>query len=312
MAFGWDSNLLSSSTAETRAFDTGGGDSFFAVDRLEDARARAGFWGRWEVPSFYKSLRIEGSYERFEALHESIVGSGVYAIGLRQKLPDGSRIDLSAAYCPQIYLRHRTNKEALPGEPQFRPEASRQMELEIAHSRPFAGTRLEASIDYETERRIRWFRERDEETWTAGLNVEVPLVSSIDLIGAGFVGGSRTVAPNREPGLDRSHRQAITGLRLSAEPGLPAGPWEMQAGTRWKFRDYTTDDPTDSSRYHRNDRIVSWDVRIGRPMGAFVPFVSYEGSLRRVHLPSGAQSSNEEGEYDDTLISLGVQWEFSR
>lgn len=306
---GWDRNLLQSSRAEERAFRTADPDQWFEIESLDDWRAEFGLRTRWEVPSLYKKLRVEVEARRSEVAGNPILRSDAYAVSLRQKLPRSARIDLEVAYAPQIYMRHRRDKDALPGQPVFRPEAYSRLEAELGYTRPVLDVPVTFFGQVDTRRETRWFRERDRTSLGAGVKLDLGLGPALSLQPV-FVYAEARSRNRPDLGSDFSHREPSVGMGLRSRPPFPFAPWKLDAGTEWKFRTYLTRDPEDSSRFDRKDLSWWWNVRLARPAGVLTPFVAVEASARRVDLPAGADASTEEGEYDSSWIYGGMEWEF--
>jgi hypothetical protein len=311
LAFGYNWNILGSSRAEQDAFDSPSQDYYFRVDRLDDARGDLEFNGRWDLPSFYKSLRLDLSYARMEWAHNSILGSNRYEIAARQKLPGSSQVDLTLMVQPQAYLRHRTDKDALPGEPRFRPEAVRRTEIEIAYSRALLASRAGILGGYEIGDRTRWFNERDEKSVSLGVFDRFTVAGDVAVTPR--YGFDRTRSRNKpDLGSDRSYREHMLGLAVDRAWAI--GPHSLETGVygRLRLRTYTTSDPTDTSRFDREDRIYNWSLRAAYSMPRISPFFSVEHGGRDVRLPSGADVSDEEGEYIATLARVGIEWQITR
>ena len=308
VAVGYDQNLLSSSRAEESAFGTESESYYFVIDRLNDWQGAIGLWARWDVPSFYRKMRIKMRYQRTEWAHNDILARDAYRIDLRQKLPGGSRFDLSWRYQPQVYLRHRVDKDAAPGDPRFRPESFRGTKIVLGYSRPLAGLLGTASAWFAEEDRNGWFNERDERALGAGLSVLVPVGDAATL--APFYGFDRSQSRNLpDVGSDRSYFEQIVKLRFRFTWSFAGNDWETALAARWKFRTYTTGDPDDSSRYNRHDQIYGWNLRLAHPGEPITPFIQIEAAGRLVDLPAGADASDEEGEYDDLLVRTGIDWQ---
>ncbi len=309
LSFGWDSNLLQSGRTERRAFGTDNPNYLFVVDRIEGWQGSAEIWGRWDLPSFHKKMRMEIGYRRSQWPHVAILGYDRFDLGLRQKLSDGSQMDLTLRYEPQVYLRHRVDKDAPFGAPRFRPESYRGTEVGLAYARAVSGIKATVLAGYQVQDENRWFNERDEKMKAAGFSLQIPGGKGISFAPSYEFGRSRS----RNKPLatsDRSYRQHATGLRAQSPLPLPGGPWGIIAASQWKFRAYTTNDPSDASRYHRHDRAYSWSVRVDRPAVRVTPFAIVEGAGRMVDLPAGAAANDEDGEYGDTVFLTGIEWQF--
>ncbi len=307
VAVGYHDNILGSSTAEEAAFGTDDPDYLFVVEHLEDARAEAEIWGQWEIASFYKKLRFELGYRRSEWMRTAILGQDRFEIRMRQKLPDEWQIDLRARYSPQIYLRHRRDKDAPPGAPAFRPESFEEQDYRAAIGRTIGQIRGSVAYLHAREDRNRWFNERDETIDGTELSILFPLGERIEVEPEYLFASGRS---RNEPdlGSDRSYRDHGAALAVSFDLG-GTRPWEIAGSGRLKWREYTTGDPLDESRYHRNDRIYGFGLRASIDMGVIRPFAAAEWGGRIVRLPAGASAADEEGEYESSWIRSGVEWE---
>lgn len=309
---GYNTNILGSSRAERLGFETEDPSYYFAINRLEDWQINFGLWSRWNVPSFYKKLRVDVDYERRQIARNPILGLDTWQVTLRQRLRNHNRwFDLALTLEPQVYMRHRGDGGAIPGSPAFRPEAYRGFEAKLDYNHPIGPLQGTAFAGREIRRENRWFRWRNETRDGVGLGARIPARKGID-ISPSFEFGSCSSPGDATNRTDRSYREWVTGIFGRVAIASLKGPWVGQVGTRWKFRRYTTGDPLDASRFHRRDRLYSWSARIDRPMGWAVPFLSIEGSGRTVSLPAGATASSDEGEYTATLVRTGIEWEFDR
>lgn len=305
IALGYHSNILGSSTSERSAFDAGDPEAFFVVERLDDARAEVGLWGRWDLPSFHKRLRLELGLQRSEWLRTGILGQSRYEIDLRQRLPQDWAVDFRVRHSPQIYMRHRADKDAPPGAPLFRPEAIAETEIRAALSRALGSARASVAYQRGSEDRTRWFDERDEtiDDGMAGLRWEA--TSSVQ-VGSEYLFARGRSRNEPDLGSDRSYREHGVSLAVAYED---AGRLGIAVSGRLKWRRYTTADSDDESRYRRRDRIYGVGIRVSFPLASVRPFAAVERSGRLVTLPAGADASDEDGEYASTWIRSGLEWE---
>ena len=308
IAIGWDQNILGSASAEQDAFGTDDPDYWFEVDRLDDSRGDISFWAETEVSSFYKELRLRGEYRRYQHLHNAILGRNEYEFFLRQKLPDRQRIDLTIVYSPQVYLRHRADKDALPGDPSFRPEAYRATEIELEYQRLLFELPVAGVFFFENRDETTWFNERDRKELGGGLAVGFNPGYAIVLEPSYEYSVSRS-RNKPDLGTDLSHRQHAAGLKARAPLEFVGAGARIEFNTKWKFRTYTTDDPEDTSRFQRKDVAWWWNIYFKQTLGILTPFVGFESSGKRVDLPPGANADTEEGEYDGSLVRFGMDWE---
>ncbi len=317
-SYGYNTNILSSSYAERAAFDRHDPQYWFVVNRLQDWEVDAGLWARWDVPGLYarRNLRLEIDFDRRQVIHNPVLGLNTWTIALRQRFRNHQRyVDFSFQFEPQVYLRHRGDTAAAPGQPVFRPEAYRDAEARLAYNHTFGAIGAGLFALHDGRREDRWFRWRDESRNAAGISLQSPQVMGFNLSPSFEFGSCRSVGDLLNP-VDRSYREEIPGIFASwSGPfanGSGRGPWKVELGGRLKFRTYTTADPLESSRFHRHDLLYSWSVRVARQAGDFSPFVAAEGAGRRVSLPAGATASTDESQYGAALIRLGAEWEMNR
>lgn len=288
--------------------DLGTGDGRFWYAEVEDARLSLQLWSQWKTRLAGRPMRIEASYERMEWARSPILGQDLFELELRQGVSKRSLFELALAYTPQIYSRHRIDKDALPGEPQFRPQARRELGAEIGWTHAWRSdfaSRLFLDLTLRDE--SRWFEERDCRRTGAGASCEFP-VGGIDLVPCYEYRVNRS---RNEPdlGSDLSYREHLAELRLRhSGAALPGGPYRVELATRWKFRAYTTDDPEDDWRYGRREQIYSMTARVSRPMGWLVPFVSLE-TYGRAAKTAVEEAFDEDDDADRTFFLLGVEWE---
>ena len=308
VSVGYQQNVLGASGPELDGFRTGSADYLFLIDRVDDERGEVSIWGRWDVPSFYKSIRLEVGYGRTEFVHSKILGRGQFDFSLKQKLPDRSSLALKLRHEPQVYLRHRVDKDALPGEPRFRPEAVRKTEISLANARSLGSVRGIATVGYSEEDRNRWFNERDERGVYGGLAVEHILANGMTVRPSYEF--NRTRSRNHpDLGSDRSYREHAVGFGGDVDLAIHGTDLHAEIAGRMKFRTYTTEDAQDASRYHRHDRMLYAMARITLRLPPLQPYIALEQGGRRVSLPPGAAANDEDGEYNSTFLRVGCDWQ---
>mgnify|MGYP000181251460 CR=1 FL=1 len=307
---GRDANVLSSSDAEKRAFESNSPNAWFEVDRLDDTQGRLALWSRWKLPSFYKTARVGLDYRRSEYRHAEILGRDRFAFDVKQKLPGESVLDFEASYEPQVYMRHRVDKDAPAGAPRFRPEAYRVLSFGLSHTRPLA-TELAFTIgfDRELERATRWFRERERARNEGYLRLTTLMTTGLGLRSKyGYAAANSRNRPDL--GSDLGYHEHVLGLGLDAETLRWGGPWQVALDATLKLRHYTTGDRSDTSRFDRDDRTHALSARLTWARRAVAPFLLIEGGGRRIDLPPGATADSDESEYDDSFMASGIAWQF--
>jgi hypothetical protein len=290
--------------------DLGTGNPRFWFTEPEDFLGTFRIYARWKFRPFRHATKVEIQYKRQEWMEGAILGRNLIELELRQGLTKRSRLELEVEYAPQIYLRHRVDKDAVSGEPRFRPEAYGQIDLELGYRRTLGPNfHATALASYTTRDETRWFEERDRTRRGLGLGLEFP------------VGGRTQVEPEyqyrvstsrNEPdlGSDLSYREHLVELKLRTRHERFIGPWDLEMRTRWKFRRYTTDNQDDERRYKRDEQVYFWDIKLRRFFGRVAPFLSWEATGRWVDVPGNVEVVDEDGEIDRSFVELGLDWEF--
>jgi hypothetical protein len=306
---GWHKNVLGASRAEQDAFANGDPGYFFVVDRLNDWVIGGEAWARWNLPSVYRTVRLDLGVQQREWAGLSILGWDRFDLDLKQKLPARSAFRFRMGYEPQVYLRHRRDKDAGFGQPAFRPEAYRGLDLEARYQRPLAGDlNLTLLVNYESRNETKWFEERSRKRRGAGLEIVIPLGGSAS-VKPGYEYGRIRSRNRPDLGSDQSSREHVPSMRLKFESRILGEPLTLDAGGKMKFRSYTTDNRDDASRYHRRDRSYYWSVKLSRPSPPLSPFLKVERDGRAINVPLKPDSANEDGAYNALKIWAGVDWE---
>lgn len=311
--FGYDSNLLDASDAEREAFDSQAPDAFFVVGRMEDAYWEGKLEADWKPERIAGvKTKVRGSLEHTRYFHNPIRNSTRYALQLQVRLTGAAGLELEGAYTPQIYGRHRRDKDALPGEPLFRPDVHRRWDAEVALERELGDhweLRLAGEGSWRTYEEA--FRERDRTRWGAfGEAVWEP--------GTGWevateLGWRRNRSRN-EPdlGKDLSCREWLIEPTVRWDLGLRRGTLTLGGGLAW--RDYTAGDPADWNHYGRTDRHEELILAYEQLLTATVTFeIVYAARWRRAELASGESIDyDEEGSFSEHTLLGAFSWEWER
>jgi len=207
-------------------------------------------------------------------------------------------------------LRHRVDKDASPGDPRFRPETYAGVEAELAFTRDWSIFETSVYGTYDLRDENRWFNERDrrglgiggELGWSAGASTQLRPYYEFEV-----------TRSRNEPdlGSDLSHREHAFGFRWVQDLQLLGAAWKVETQSKWKFRTYTTDDPTDTSRYDRRDRTFYRNfygsARLLWARKLWSPFVS--GSIYR-RIAGNANNEADDTESDKVNLHLGVAFAF--
>jgi hypothetical protein len=308
LAVGYENRAESNSEPGDPA--TGTGNPRFWYTEPEDILGIANLWAKWKLRPFRQASRIKLEYERQEWMEGEILGRNLLTLELRQGLSKRSRLELEVEYAPQVYVRHRSDKDAEPGEARFRPEAYRETEVELAYRYSWPPRELHTTIlaNYTVRDMTRWFNERDRKRVGGGLSLDLPL-SGRTRIKPEYQFRVNTSRNEPDLGRDLSYREHVLELRLATGGDWVLGPWGLDVQARLKLRHYTTDNPEDTRRYRRNEQTYYWDVKLKRRVGPVTPFASWQAFGRWVDVPGNVETVDEDGEIDRSLLQIGLEWE---
>jgi hypothetical protein len=289
---------------------TGTGNPTFWFAETEDVIGAGGIWLQWKLRPFSQSTRIELGYYREQWIEGEILSRDRFELELRQGLSPRSRLELEVEYSPQIYVTHRRDRDATSGEPVFRPDAYREIDLELKLERELA-SRVEASLfgTYTSRRETQWFRERDRTRPGVGAGIVFPLARALE---ARSEYEYRVTSSRNEPdlGRDHSYREHVIDFELTGAMVRFPTPLRLIVATRWKLRSYTTDDPEDERRFERSEQIVSWRARLERPSERVTPYVTWETLGRSIDAPGDIDVVLESEDYGRALLRAGLEWEW--
>lgn len=304
-AIGYDETRNVSTADVDPASGTGDGRYWFAQPR--DAQLCMGLWADWKMRLAGKRTRLRLDYERLEWANGRILGRDRFTAEASRDMSSRSSLDCEVEYAPQIYSRHRADKDALLGEPEYRPQARRELAFELGWEqkwRAFPVTRI--FLTYTIRDENSWFDERDARRIGAGLTSGFALFGSSLELTYEYRGNESRNEPDLES--DLSYREHVAELQLGGLFAAPGGPWGLDLRNRWKFRNYTTHNIEDDRHYGRRETIYSWLVKLRRPGAVVSPFVSVEATGHSAQTLA-AEESAEEDDIGRILARIGVEWE---
>jgi predicted glycosyltransferase len=309
MLSGYDSNLLDASNAEREAFDESSPKALFVVDRMADLFLEGSAEADWELgrPLGVKSkLRIRGWRRQYA--HSPIKNESNWSTGLHLKPGGGVRTVLEVEYRPQVYGRHRLDKDALPGAAQYRAEVHRRWDAALAvEGRLGDGLQLAAELAASAKDYSQPFNERDRRR--IGLSGE--LVHQVSpRIEVGCALGWCVASSRNEPdlGKDLSYRE------WTAEPwvrlGQIATALDLEAGLELDWRHYTSRDRDDWNHWKRKDLLGEGYLRLALQLSSSLIWqTDFVTRWRRADLATGQSIDyDEEGSFSERTVRGGITW----
>lgn len=308
---GYDSNLLDASDGEINAFETGDPGSFFVVDRMDDQVLDLDLEARWDVgriAGLKSDLRL--GYERVQYLHESIRSENRYLVDWRSRLGPSSRFQARFGHTPQIYGRHRRDKDAVPGAPLFRAETQRRSDLGLALMHGGAtGWQKEAGIEGTIRDYTAAFNERDRKR--VGVTAAVSWIrQGGPRLGLGCEFQRSRSRNEPDLGSDLSYREwslmpVLDGLRLPLGVRL-----RLAAALDW--RAYTSPDVDDKDHFGRHDTELGLNAEISRPVSSTLLWqTSYRYRARDASIAAQADFADE-GASSEHVALTGLVWSWLR
>ena len=306
---GYDSNLLNASDAELRAFEVGDPGAFFVVDTMSDSFSRSSVQADWSVGRpFGMKTKLRGRYERAQYIGESIKSENAYAVSLQARAGKRDRITLGANLFPQIYGRHRLDKDAVPGAAQFRAETQVRTDLGLEWERRRAdGLRLIAGVEGSWRNFNRPFDERDRNRASLRLGLGKGLSSRLAATMEGAVRRSRS---RNLPDLGRDLSNWEWVLEPAVEISGIAGLAKLALGAELTRRSYTSQLPGDLSHRGRKDWMGGIELEGSREISpALAIAISYVRNWTSSGIGSGQIIEYDEaGSFSENVVSLSLNW----
>jgi predicted glycosyltransferase len=311
VAGGYDTNILDASDEEVAVFETGDPSGYFVVRRLADAFVRTSVEGRWKAPGLGSGSQLRLAFARLSYWNESIRSEHRYLALWRNRLGSETTLDLKVEHSPDVSLRHRHDKDALPGDPVFRPEVRTTWEGGLVLEQALEGEAISrVGVEVAARDFNQPFDERDRWSvrgWT-GLAWNPARAVKLDL-----GGGYRAIRSRNEPYLGSDLSYGEWNLRSALEFALARGT-RVRASVERDWRWYTSADPEDVSHYGREDTEWTFGGSLRQAIRRSLEWSAAVVHTRRI-ASSGMQGFgefDEEGSYQDTVASAGLVWVWER
>jgi predicted glycosyltransferase len=313
LEYGYDDNILHSSFEEVRAFNTGSSDAFFVVNSLEDNFFDLRTEGDWLLGRPWNSKTELGlGFRRRQYVTETIKNENAYSAALSTRPAAETRVSVEVVRIPWMYGRHRRDKVAAPGEPQFRPEVQDRWYLETVLRQRFgAGWQFEVGLEGLRQRYREPFCERDRDRLRP--SVEGRWQTSYRSLFRLKLGYERAWSNNlTDVDKDLSHRQweIRPRLRYSQLWGRTA----VDIDLRLRFRKYLTQNPEDTSHFGRDDVLLNFRVTVSKKLAPdWMLLVGLDLQRRDAQLETGGEIAlDEEGDSDRTVVTAGMAWSWEK
>lgn len=303
VSVGWEDRSSSDNDPIDPEQGTGDGRYWFA--RQDDIAFRSEVWARWKFSSLHRKARAKVLYGRSDWAHGVILGQQLFRVALAQELTKHDGLSLEVSHSPQLYSRHRADKDARAGEPEFRPEAYTEWESEVAFEHEWSpAVSSMVFLNVTSRDATQWFAERDQDRTGFGVSIPVEIGGALT-VQSTYEHGRNTARNEPDLGSDRSYREHVLDLDIRVKE---SHGWQVELGARAKLRSYTTNNPEDN-RFDREDRYVGGSVELSRSWSRARPFITVEGSRRNILSVSELQQADlDDDESDHWLARLGLSW----
>ena len=320
---GYDDNILQLSEDEQQEFEDDTDPNQFLIESTDDVITRARAELRWETNLWkkrttYWSARITA----YIFATNDVKDYEEYVVGVDQEIHRPSRhrswVELEYTRSPSRYSREITDDDAtLAAGTRIRESLIQETdEYWLGYRQRILGKELELEGGYRFEVMDfgTHFPERDSvrgtwvlqgrsepfETWPFQFTISQEYGTNDaegDLASTTFVDD------------DPSYR--FYGTTLSAE--LPwKGGGHFEAEIEVEFRSYTTDNPLDTVRFDREDDRRTYTGRVEQTLRpGFLAFAEYRHRVVEADLPRATPATDEDTDYVESLVLLGIRWELS-
>ena len=306
VAGAYDDNVLNASDAEREAYETVDPEALFAINRMEDflvATALEVDWRLLRIGDWKSMARLSAS--RIQYLHNPIRSTSSYGAKLQLRPSARSRFELELRYQPQIYGRHRRDKDAQPGAPQFRAEVHRRWDIELTyrikatHRTSISAELTGSQKDYNSP-----FNERDRHRWGIAAEVTRALGRPGE---CGLFGEYRQARSRNEPdlGKDLSYSEWILGPWWRSTYFVP-----VTLSGEFAWRNYDSDLPDDWNHAGRHDLMGELQIELQRTLSPMLSgYFTYVRRWRRALLDSDVVIDyDEEGSFSEGVLTVGLHY----
>lgn len=310
LLYGYDTNILNASDAEVRAFETHDPGSYFVIHRMQDAAAVLTAEGRWATRLAGHKTEARVGYQRLQYVHETIRNENHYSLLLRTRFGEQTTANFDFELAPDLYGRHRRDKDALPGDPMFRPEVRTDYDAALTLERAL-GPELYSRIGLEAT--VRDFNQPFNERDRSRVGGMSGFSLRSERVHWDLNGGYRRLTSRNDPylGSDLSYREWTLRSAVECTQCLGA-PVRLRAQARHDWTHYTSSDPTDNSHFGREDE--EWELGTGARY-ALTSHLDWEAGVtrawRRTNASLSAAFSEEEGAFHDTFVTTGLAWRWA-
>lgn len=311
LLYGYDSNILNASDAEVRAFETHDPGSYFVIDRIQDAVGVFTAEGRWAARVAGRKSEVRLGYQRLQYVHETIRNENHYSFLWRTRFGERTTATLDFELAPDLYGRHRRDKDALPGDPVFRPEVRTVYDMGLSLERAL-GPDFYSKIAVEAA--VRDFNEPFNERDRSRIGGMSGFSWRSERLRWDVNGGYRRLTSRNEPylGSDLSYREWTLRSAVECAPCLGV-PLRLRVQARRDWTHYTSSDPEDNSHFGRED--ADWELGAGAryPVKGQLDWeAGVVHAWRRTNASLSVDFNDEEGAYRDTFVTTGLAWHWAR
>ncbi len=308
----YTSNLYHVSEKREDQFDDKDGqdERFHDMESPDDFVTSPGFdiTGKWDIAK-KRDLEISFGADYYLHAQNTIADYLRLQAGMAYDLTRDDKINLGFKLIPDRFRKNLSLEEPDTGDKIYRRADYQQFNIGPRYMHDW-NSDWATGLEYEySDRNYESpFENRDRERHTVVALVEYDGLKRIDIsLGVGL---STTQTPkNSEFGIevDRSNDDIFTELEFDFN--LPHR-WEAKFGTKYRHRNYTSDEPADTARYNRVDDLWALGVEMGKWLNKDF-FVAFEAgwALNDSNRDDPTVEADEVG-YEEYTIGINAEWQF--
>ena len=319
---GYDDNILQLSEDELREFEEDPDPDQFLIESTDDVITRARAELRWET-NLWKERRTYWSARITAYIYATndVKDYEEYLVGVDQEIHRPSRhrswVELEYTRTPSRYSREITDDDAaLAAGTRIRESLIQETdEYWLSYRQRILGRALELEGGYRLEvmEYGTHFPERDavRSTWVLQGRSE-PLETWPFQFTISEEFGTNDAEGNLASTTFEDDDPSYTFYTTTIQAEFPWSGGHFEAEIEIEYRNYTTDNPLDTVRFDREDDRRTYTGRVEQTLSpGLLSFAEYRRRDVDADLPREAAATDEDTDYVEDLVLLGIRWELS-
>lgn len=285
-------------------------ERFHDMEGPDDFVSRPGFditW-KWDIAK-KRDLEITFGADYYLHAQNTIADYLRLQTGIDYDLTRDDKIDLGIELIPDRFRKNLSIEDPDTSDKIFRPADYQQVSFGPRYMHNW-NKDWATGIEYEYSERDydSPFENRDRKRHTVMALVEYEGLKRIDItFGAGL--SETKTSKNTEFGIEVDRSKDDVLLELEFDFNLPHR-WEASFGTKYRHRDYASNEPADTARYNRVDNLWALDAEVGKWLSKNL-FVAFQAGwmLNDSNRDDPTVEADEIG-YEEYTIGINVELQF--